>query len=79
MLSGGTTPPAIHHIVQDRTFYAVLVESAQVSLDGLDQWEQATTDKYGWLAAADLGAGERPAHPDIPDLIRTAVASVRRE
>jgi 8-oxo-dGTP pyrophosphatase MutT (NUDIX family) len=68
-----------HHIVQDQVFYAVLVESAEVSLDGLDQWEQATTDKYGWLAAADLGADERPAHPDIPDLIRAAVASVRRE
>jgi ADP-ribose pyrophosphatase YjhB (NUDIX family) len=25
-----------HHIVQDQTFYAVLVTSAEVSLDGLD-------------------------------------------
>jgi len=50
-----------------------------VSLEGLDQWERATTDKYGWLTAEDLEAGERPAHPDIPDLIRAAVASVRRE
>jgi 8-oxo-dGTP pyrophosphatase MutT (NUDIX family) len=66
-----------HHIVQDQTFYAVLVTSAEVSLDGLDQLEQATTDKYGWIAADDLGADERPAHPDIPDLIRTAAASVR--
>ena len=68
-----------HRIVQDQTFYALLVTSAEVSLDGLDQWEQATTDKYGWLAAADLGADERPAHPDIPDLIRAAVTSVGRE
>jgi 8-oxo-dGTP pyrophosphatase MutT (NUDIX family) len=66
-----------HRIVQDQVFYAVLVESPEVSLDGLDQWEQATTDKYGWLAAEDLGADERPAHPDIPDLIRAAAASVR--
>jgi 8-oxo-dGTP pyrophosphatase MutT (NUDIX family) len=66
-----------HRIVQDQVFYAVLVESAEVSLDGLDQWEQATTDKYGWLAAEDLGADERPAHPDIPSLIRAAAASVR--
>jgi 8-oxo-dGTP pyrophosphatase MutT (NUDIX family) len=65
-----------HHIVQDQTFYAVLVTSAEVSLDGLDQWERATTDKYGWIAAGDLGADERPAHPDIPDLIRAAAASV---
>jgi 8-oxo-dGTP pyrophosphatase MutT (NUDIX family) len=68
-----------HRITQEQVFYAVLVESAEVSLDGLDQWEQATTDKYGWLAAEDLGADERPAHPDIPDLIRAAAASVRRE
>jgi 8-oxo-dGTP pyrophosphatase MutT (NUDIX family) len=67
-----------HRIVQDQTFYAVLVTSAEVSLDGLDQWERATTDKYGWIAAGDLGADERPAHPDIPDLIRAAAASVRR-
>jgi 8-oxo-dGTP pyrophosphatase MutT (NUDIX family) len=66
-----------HRIVQDQVFYAVLVESAEVSLDGLDLWEKATTDKYGWLAAEDLGADERPAHPDIPDLIRAAAASVR--
>ena len=66
-----------HRIVQDQTFYAVLVESAEVSLDGLDQWERATTDTYGWLVAADLGPGDPPAHPDIPDLIRAAAASVR--
>jgi 8-oxo-dGTP pyrophosphatase MutT (NUDIX family) len=71
-----------HHILQDQVFYAVPVTSAEalgVSLEGLDQWEQATTDKYGWLAASDLGGDERPAHPDIPDLMRIAVASARRE
>jgi len=68
-----------HHIVQDQTFYAVLVTSAEVSLEGLDQWEQATTDKYGWLTASELDGDERPAHPDIPDLMRVAAASVRRE
>ena len=68
-----------HRIVQDQTFYAVLVTSAEVSLEGLDQWEQATTDKYGWLTAEDLETGERPADSGIPDLVRAAVASVRRE
>jgi 8-oxo-dGTP pyrophosphatase MutT (NUDIX family) len=66
-----------HRIAQDQTFYAVAVGSAEVSLEGLDQWERATTDKYGWLCADDLGADERPADPDIPDLIRLAVRSVR--
>ncbi|HET9966934.1 MAG TPA: NUDIX domain-containing protein [Streptosporangiaceae bacterium] len=68
-----------HHIVQDQVFFAVLVTSAEVSLDGLDQWERATTDTYGWLAASELDGAGRPAHPDIPDLMRAAVASVRRE
>jgi 8-oxo-dGTP pyrophosphatase MutT (NUDIX family) len=67
-----------HRIVQDQVFFAVLVTSPEVSLEGLDQWEQATTDKYGWLAASELDGDERPAHPDIPDLMRTAAASVRR-
>jgi 8-oxo-dGTP pyrophosphatase MutT (NUDIX family) len=67
-----------HHIVQDQVFYAVLIESAEVSLDGLDLWERATTDKYGWLTAEDLETGERPADSGIPDLVRAAVASVRR-
>ena len=66
-----------HRIVQDQAFYAVGVGSTAVSLDGLDQWERATTDKYGWLTADDLLGDERPAHPDIPDLIREAAASVR--
>ena len=67
-----------HHIVQDQVFYAVLVESAEVSLDGLDLWERATTDTYGWLTAEDLEADGHPADSGIPDLIRAAVASVRR-
>jgi 8-oxo-dGTP pyrophosphatase MutT (NUDIX family) len=66
-----------HRIAQDQTFYAVAVGSAAVSLEGLDEWERATTDKYGWLSADALTADEHPAHPDIPDLIRAAVASVR--
>jgi 8-oxo-dGTP pyrophosphatase MutT (NUDIX family) len=66
-----------HRIAQDQTFYAILIESADVSLEGLDEWERATTDRYGWLSADDLEAEENPAHPDIPDLIRAAVASVR--
>jgi 8-oxo-dGTP pyrophosphatase MutT (NUDIX family) len=68
-----------YHVAQEQTFYAVAVGSVAVSLEGLDQLERATTDKYGWLTAEDLEAGERPANPDIPDLIRAAVASVRRE
>ena len=66
-----------YDIVQGQTFYAVRVESADVTLDGLDDWERATTDKYGWLSAEDLGGEERPADPAIPDLMRAAAASIR--
>jgi 8-oxo-dGTP pyrophosphatase MutT (NUDIX family) len=65
-----------YQIVQRQTFYAVLVESADVSLDGLDDWERATTDAYGWLSADDLGPDKPPADPGLPDLIRAAAASV---
>jgi 8-oxo-dGTP pyrophosphatase MutT (NUDIX family) len=65
-------------IAQEQVFYAVFVESAEVSLEGLDDWERATTDKYGWLTADDLRVGDPPAHPGIPELIRTAAAAVRR-
>jgi len=66
-----------YHIAQDQTFYAVFVESADVTLDGLDEWERATTDTWGWLSADDLGLDKPPADPSLPDLIRAAAASVR--
>jgi 8-oxo-dGTP pyrophosphatase MutT (NUDIX family) len=66
-----------YDIIQHQTFYAVLVESANVTLDGMDSWERATTDKYGWLSPDDLGPDQRPADPSLPDLIRAAAASVR--
>jgi len=66
-----------HHIIQGQVFYAVLVTSAEVSLDGLDVWERATTDKYGWLSAEDLEAGEPLADPDLLTLVRSAVAAIR--
>jgi len=66
-----------YDIVQGQTFYAVLLESADVSLDGLDEWERATTDSWGWLSADDLGPDKPPADPSLPGLIRAAAASVR--
>ena len=62
-----------HRIAQNQTFYAVAVGSVAVSLEGLDH----DVVLAGEPREQDLEAGERPAHPDIPDLIRKAVASVR--
>jgi 8-oxo-dGTP pyrophosphatase MutT (NUDIX family) len=66
-----------YDIVQGQVFYAVLVTSAEVSLDGLDAWERATTDQFAWFSAEDLEAGEPLADPDLPALVRSAVAAVR--
>jgi hypothetical protein len=66
-----------YEITQDQTFYAVRVESAEVTLDGMDSWERATTDRYGWLSADDLGPDMPPADPSLPGLIRAAAVSVR--
>jgi 8-oxo-dGTP pyrophosphatase MutT (NUDIX family) len=66
-----------YQITQGQVFYAVLIESGEVSLEGLDEWERATTDKFAWLSAEELEGGEPLADPDLPSLARAAVATVR--
>jgi 8-oxo-dGTP pyrophosphatase MutT (NUDIX family) len=61
-------------IVQQQTFYAVAVDHVEVSFAGLDVWERDTIDKHGWFTAEQLIATGESAHPDIPGLIRAAVA-----
>jgi 8-oxo-dGTP pyrophosphatase MutT (NUDIX family) len=66
------------HFVQDQTFFAIAVDDAEVSFADQDPLERATIDKHGWLRAEDLeDGGERPADPEIPRLMRAAVAAVR--
>jgi 8-oxo-dGTP pyrophosphatase MutT (NUDIX family) len=63
---------------QDQTFFAVAVEDTEVSFAGQDPFERATIDKHGWLHPGDLEGGtERPADPEIPRLMRAAIAAVR--
>lgn len=63
---------------QDETFFAVAVDDAEVSFAGQDPAERATIDKHGWLHPGQLEDGtERPANPQIPRLMRAAVAAVR--
>jgi 8-oxo-dGTP pyrophosphatase MutT (NUDIX family) len=66
---------------QDQTFYAVaLPAGVAVSFDGQEWLERATIDKHGWLHPADLEGGaqdqDRPADPDLPRVMRLAVAAV---
>jgi 8-oxo-dGTP pyrophosphatase MutT (NUDIX family) len=64
--------------VQGQTFFAVGVADPGVSFAGQDPLEQATIDKHGWLRPEQLeDGGERPADPQIPRLMRAAVAAVR--
>jgi 8-oxo-dGTP pyrophosphatase MutT (NUDIX family) len=65
---------------QDQTFFAVAVDDAGISFDGQDPLERSTIDKHGWLYPEELeGGAERPADPEIPRLMRAAVASVVRD
>jgi 8-oxo-dGTP pyrophosphatase MutT (NUDIX family) len=64
--------------VQGQTFFAVAVADSPVSFAEQDPLERATIDKHGWLRPEELeGGGERPADPDIPRLMRAAIAAVR--
>jgi 8-oxo-dGTP pyrophosphatase MutT (NUDIX family) len=64
---------------QDQTFFAVLIDGAKVSFDGQESLERATIDKHGWLAPEDLetGAVGRAADPELPRIMRGAIAAVR--
>jgi 8-oxo-dGTP pyrophosphatase MutT (NUDIX family) len=65
------------HFIQDQTFYAIAVRDAEVSFAGQEAIERSTIDKHGWLRPEDLGTGDdRPADPEIPRLMRLAVAAV---
>jgi 8-oxo-dGTP pyrophosphatase MutT (NUDIX family) len=66
------------HFEQDQTFYALLVGETVVSFAGQEALERATTDKHGWLLPAELESGQtsRPADPEIPRLMRLAIATV---
>jgi 8-oxo-dGTP pyrophosphatase MutT (NUDIX family) len=68
------------HFDQDQTFYAIAVRDAEVSFAGQEALERATIDKHGWLRPEELaGGGERPADPQLPHLMRLAVAAVLGE
>ena len=65
------------HFDQDQTFYAFAAGDAAVSFAGQEALERATIDKHGWLRPEELGTGkERPADPELPRLMRLAVAAV---
>ena len=65
------------HFDQDQTFYAIAMRDAEVSFAGQEALERATIDRHGWLRPEELdGGGERPADPELPRLMRLAVAAI---
>jgi 8-oxo-dGTP pyrophosphatase MutT (NUDIX family) len=65
------------HFDQDQTFYAIAMGDAAVSFAGQEALERATIDRHGWLRPEELdGRGERPADPELPRLMRLAVATI---
>ena len=65
------------HFDQDQTFYAIAVDNAAVSFAGQEALERATIDKHGWLRPEELdGGAERSADPELPRLMRLAVAAI---
>ena len=65
------------HFDQDQTFYTIAVRDAEVSFAGQEALERATIDEHGWLRPEELdGGAERPADPQLPHLMRLAVAAV---
>jgi 8-oxo-dGTP pyrophosphatase MutT (NUDIX family) len=65
------------HFDQDQTFYAIAMGDAVVSFAGQEALERATIDRHGWLRPEELdGGGERPADPELPRLMRLAVAAI---
>lgn len=57
-----------------QTFFAVAVDTDEISFDGHDEVERGSIDRHGWFAADEL-TGHR-VHADIPDLIRLAATTV---
>ena len=69
---------ALLPVTQSQTYFAIAVDDAEVSFAGQDPIERATIDKHGWLYPGELEDGaERPADPEIPRLMRAAVAATR--
>jgi 8-oxo-dGTP pyrophosphatase MutT (NUDIX family) len=65
------------HIRQQETWFAVAVDDAEVSLAGLDELEQQTTDRAGWWSPEELEADGTAVIPELAERMRAAIVLVR--
>lgn len=63
-------------IIQHQTFFAVGVETVEVSFANQEQLELETISDHGWWHPDDLEATGQAAHVTIPGLLRRAVVAI---
>jgi 8-oxo-dGTP pyrophosphatase MutT (NUDIX family) len=63
-------------IIQHQTFFAVGVDSVEVSFANQEALELETISDHGWWHADELEATGQAAHVTIPGLLRRAVAVI---
>jgi 8-oxo-dGTP pyrophosphatase MutT (NUDIX family) len=69
---------AVLPVTQHQTYFAVAVDDAEVSFAHQSLIERLTIERHEWLSADELERRpERLADPEMPRLIRAAVAAVR--
>jgi 8-oxo-dGTP pyrophosphatase MutT (NUDIX family) len=66
-------------IEQTETWYAVGVDAAPITLDGLDESERNTTDRAGWWTPDELAADGTAVVPDLPNRMQGAIELVHGE
>ncbi|MEU4396230.1 NUDIX domain-containing protein [Kribbella sp. NPDC023855] len=64
-------------IIQHQTFFAVGVDTVEVSFANQEQLELETISAHGWWCPDELEATGQAAHVTIPGLLRQAVEAIR--
>jgi 8-oxo-dGTP pyrophosphatase MutT (NUDIX family) len=65
-------------VTQYQTYFAIAVDDAALSFVHQSRLERLTIERHEWLSAEELaGRHERLADPELPRLMRAAVAAAR--
>jgi 8-oxo-dGTP pyrophosphatase MutT (NUDIX family) len=65
-------------MIQRQTYFAIAVDDAEVSFTHQSRFERMTIDRHEWLSAEELERRpERLTDPELPRLMRAAVAATR--
>lgn len=65
-------------VIQHQTYFAIAVDDAEVSVAHQSRYERLTIERHEWLSAEELERRpERLTDPELPRLMRAAVAAIR--